>query len=189
MLDATQEIIIRESLAATLATVTDAGFIQPSPLYCNDVPGFWATLDDSKDTKDEIDQTIVAACWLYPVLFEDVADAGCLDKPLIRLTYEFYLFRQYGLTREDETATPDIFNSKVLVNHNLFISAWLGIKNALQGRRTMDMTGLGLTGFSSVHTNSIIQDGDIQNQEICQFVNGIVGFSVRLRETVELQVS
>lgn len=188
MLDATQELIIRKSLATTLASVTEAGFIQPSPLYCNDVSEFWATLDASNDTKDEIDQTIIACTWLYPILFEDVADAGCMDKPLIRLTYEAYIFRQYGLAREDETDTPDVFNSKVLANHNLFIAAWLGIKNALQGRRTMDMAGIGLTGFSSAFTNSVVQADDIQNQEICQFVNGIVGFSVRLRETVELQV-
>lgn len=189
MLDKANEIIIRKALATTLETVTDAGFVQPSPLYCNDVSEFWATLDNSNDTKDEIDQTIVPCCWLYPILFEDVPDAGCMDKPLIRLTYEMYLFRQYGLAREDETDTPDVFNSKVLANHNLFVGAWLGIKNAFQGRRTMDMTGIGLTGFSSAFTNSVVQTDDIQNQDVCQFVNGIVGFSVRLRETVELQVA
>lgn len=189
MLDKSNEIIIRKALAATLATVTDAGFVQPSPLYCNDVAEFWATLDATKDTKDEIDQTIVPCVWLYPILFEDVPDAGCLDKPLIRLTYEMYLFRQYGLAREDETATPDVFNATLLANHNLFISAWLGIKNEFQGRRTMDMTGIGLTGFQSAITTSIVQADDIQNQDVCQFVNGIVGFSVRLKETVELQVA
>lgn len=188
MLDSANELKVRKSLATTLATVTDAGFIQPSPLYCNDIAEFWATLDAAKDTKDEIDQTIVPCVWLYPILFEDVADSGCMDKPLIKLTYEMYLFRQYGLAREDETASPDIFNKTLLANHNLFISAWLGIKEAFQGRRTMDMTGIGLTGFSSAFTNSVIQTDDIQNQDICQFVNGIVGFSVRLRETVELQV-
>jgi len=185
MLDASQEILIRESLADTIATVSQAGFVQPSPLYCNDVTEFWATLDDTKDTKVEIDTSIVAACWIYPLLFEDVPDAGCLDKPLIRLTYEFYLFRQYGLTREDESLTPDVFNSKVLANHNLFIAAWLGIKNEFQGRRTIT----GLTGFAFVKTTSITQAEDIQNQAICDFVPGIVGFAVRLRETVELQVA
>lgn len=186
MLDATQELIIRKSLADTIATVSEVGFVQPSPLYCGDDEDFWATLNPTVNTKDEIDQTIIPCCWLYPISFEDVPDAGCLDKPLIRLTYEFYLFRQYGIQRvADRVVSIEIFDTELLAEHNTFVAAWLGIKNEFQGKRNLT----GLTGFTYAKTNSIVQVDDIQNQDVCQFVNGIVGFSVRLRETIDLQVA
>lgn len=186
MLDAEQELIIRESLADTLATIPTIGFVQPSPLYCNEVSEFWATFDATNDTKNEIDANALAACWIYPVGFVDVPDAGCLDKPLTQLTYEFYLFRQYGVTREsDRTMSVEIFDTEILANHNDFVAAWLGIKNEFQGKRAI----AGLTGFSLADTTSVVQVDDIQNQAICDFVPGIVGFSVRLRETVNLLVA
>jgi hypothetical protein len=181
------ELIIRKALADTLASIPELVFIIPSPLYCNDIPEFWATLDgENTDTKDEIETQTIAAAWLYPLQFVDDFSSGGIDSPLVRLTYEIYQFRQYGLEREDENENPDIFNSQVLKQHNLFVAGWLGIKAALQGNR--NIAGVDPDVFATAKTTSVVQQELIQNLSVCNFVPGAVGFGVKLLETVELKL-
>ncbi len=184
-LTAANELIIREALATTVSGIANAGFVLPAALYCNNVSDFWATLDGSgTNTKDEIDENVVAGCWIYPLNFVDDFSIGAPDSPGIFLTYEFYLFRQYGLMRADETATPDVFDKQMLLNHNKFVSAWLDIKSAFQGIRAI--AGLPNGVFADASTTSLVQSENIQNLARCEFIPGIVGFEVRLQETVNL---
>lgn len=180
----THELTIRQAIADTLAPVTDAGYIQPSPLYLSDISDFWATFDPSQNTKSEIDAARVAGLWIYPIRFEDDPTSGCPDNPAVKLTYELYLFRQYALTRaNDATPSMQIFDEQVLVHHNKFISAWLGIKAALQGNRSL---GLDSNVFALNDTTSVVQIDNIQNLAICDFVPSAAGFVVRLQETVNI---
>lgn len=185
-LEAAQELTIRQALATTIDAIDEAGFVIPAPLYCNGIEEFWGTLDGTAiNTKDEIEQGNVAACWIYPLQYSDDLTSSKPDSPLVNFTYEFYLFRQYGLEREDETATPEIFNSQVLKLHNKFVKAWLDIKTAFQGNRSL---GLDSGIFVQAITTSIVQPDFIQNQSQCEFVPGVVGFAVKLRETVRYKL-
>lgn len=181
---AAQELSIRQALANTVGGIAAAGFVIPTPLYCNGVEDFWATLDSSVDTKCEIEQTPIAACWIYPLHFVDDFTSGGEDSPLINLTYEFYLFRQYGLEREDENDPPEIFNSQVLKAHNLFVEAWLETKSEFQGKRSI--AGIDPAVFAKAQTTSIVQPELIQNLAVCEFVPGIVGYAVKMHETVKI---
>jgi hypothetical protein len=186
-LTAEHELLVRKALAETLAGITELGYVIPSPLYCNDISEFWATLDgENTDTKDEIETQTIAATWLYPLQFVDDFTSGGNDSPLVRLTYEIYQFRQYGLEREDENQNPDIFNSQVLKQHNRFIAGWLGVKAAFQGNR--NIASIDSEIFATAKTTSVVQLELIQNLAVCEFVPGIVGFAVKLQETIELKL-
>jgi hypothetical protein len=185
-LEADQELILRQALASQLALIPECGFIIPAPLYCNGIAEFFATLDNSQDTKEEIELTPIAAAWLYPLTFLDDFTSGGLDSPLINFTYEIYLFRQYGLEREDETQPPEVFESMVLKQHNLFVKAWLDIKASFQGNR--NIAGLDPSIFATARTTSLTQLGFIENLSRCQFVPGIVGFTVQLQETIQIKL-
>lgn len=182
---AAEELQIRKALALTIAAIPEAGFVIPAPLYCNDSSDFFATLDNTKDTKDEIELTDIAACWLYPIRFVDDLSSSKPDSPLVKLSYEIYLFRQYGLERVDETATPDVFNSQMLKLHNLFIKAFLDIKSAFQGNRNI---GLNTAIFAINQTTSVYQDQFIDNKAVCKFVPGIIGFAATLSQTVKIKL-
>lgn len=182
-MDAATEILVRKHLAAIVATVPEAGYIKPAAQYFSGIEDFWATVDPTKDTQDEVEMSLIAGTWIYPVNFTDDATSGTCDgKPLMNFSYEFYLFVQYGLIRADESETPDVFDKKVLVQHNAFIAAWLGIKQEFQRKANIP----GLTGYAKAETGPVVQIEDIASQAVCEFIPGAVGYAVRLRETVSL---
>lgn len=183
--DLTTELVVRKAISDKIATIPEAGSVNPSPLYLNDAAEFWATFDNSKDTKDEIETNLVAACWVYPLSFTDDLSSSSPDSPLVFVDFEIYLFRQYGLQREDETDTPDIFNASRLVQHDKFISAWLDIKAEFQGLRNI---GLDPAIFAIGKTTSIVMTENIQNFTTCDFVPRIGGFLARMKETVQIKL-
>jgi hypothetical protein len=182
-LTAENELIIRRALAETIADVADAGFVVPAPIVFNDQADFWATVDP-KTTRKDIETAAIAATWLYPLQPVDHTEEGSDHSPLVELTYEFNLFRSYAYTRSDESETPDIFGSEVLAAHNLFTKAWIEIKAAFQGKR--NIAGLPDGIFSIARTTSLVFPEFIQNKGPCLFIPGVLGFSVKMQETVEL---
>lgn len=186
MLDAANELVLREAITTQAGLVANVGFVNPSPLYLNDRSEFWATFDNSKNTRDEIELNSVAGLWIYPFQFVDDFTSGGIDSPLVNLSYEMYLFRQYGREREDEDQPPEVFESMVLKQHNLFISAWLGLKSSFQGNR--NVAGLDPLIFATVKTTSLVQNEFIQNQSPCEFIPGAVGFAVRMLEAVQVKL-
>ncbi len=186
-LSAEDELIIRRKLAETNGTVAEAGYVIPAPLYFNDRADFWATADP-QTTQKAIETGAIAACWIYPLLPTDAdperEGLGSDHSPLVNLTYEMYLFRSYAFTRADETETPDVFGKTVLEAHNLFTKAWLDIKAAYQGKR--NIAGLPADTFSVARTTSITFPSFIQNRVQCDFIPQVLGFAVRMRETVQL---
>ena len=182
-LDITNELIVRKAVADLVGTVAEAGYVIPSARYTSGIESFWASTDPTKLTQEGLETSYIAATWIYTISFIDDFASGCSDKPLYNLTYEMYIFRQYGEMREDESVTPVVFDSKVLVQHNDFIAGWLGIKEAFQRRANI----AGLSGaFVTAETQPIVQTEPIANQVICEFIPGVVGFAVRLQETVRL---
>lgn len=181
----TDELISRKVLANRVATVAAAGYVIPSARYCSGIEDFWAAADPSKNTQIAIESSLIAATWIYPVSFIDDFASGGADSPLIRIVYEFYQFRQYGLMRDDESVTPDVFDSKVLAQHADFIAGWLGIKAEFQ--REWVVPGLSNDVYATARTTPIVQTEDIQNQVICEFVPGVVGYAVRHRESLKIK--
>lgn len=186
MLDRGEELIVRKALADIVATVPEAGYVIPSARYCSDTSDYWAASDPAKVTRDSIETALIGSTWIYPVNFIDDFTSGGHDSPLVKITYELYLFKQYGLMRDDESDTPDVFSSKVLKEHNDFVAAWLGIKSEFQRESTI--AGLDPELFAERKTTPIVQIENIVNQAICEFVPRAVGFAVRLQETVKIKL-
>lgn len=183
---ATHELEVRKALATTASAVSAAGYIKPSAHYFSSSEEFWATTDVTKDTRAEIDAALVGGLWIYPVNFLDDLTSGCADSPLMNLRYEFYLFRQYAATRSDETDTPDVFDAKVLYQHNQFIQAWIELRNEFLGSR--NLSGYDAAVFATLRSNSLVQIADIANQAVCEFIPNIIGYAVRMQTTVHVQM-
>lgn len=180
------ELLVRKAHANTVVTVPEAGYPIPAPIYFTDVADFWATVDATKDTKSEIERTTIAATWIYPLIVSDDLSVGSPHSPLYRLTHEIYIFRGYRLTRADETVTPDDFGKTTLKAHNDFVAAWLGIKEAFQGKRAI--AGLDDDIFAVKRSTPTTQGEYIQNRGNCEFIPMLQGFMVKLQETVEIQL-
>jgi hypothetical protein len=182
-LTADNELIVRKALADSIATVTEAGYVVPAPVFFNDRSDFWSTVDP-KTTRNDIETSAIAATWLYPLEIEDDPLEGSDHSPLVKLTYEFDLFRSYAYTRGDESETPDVFGSEVLDAHNKFTKAWIDIKAAFQGKR--NIANLPPNVFAIARTTSLVFPEFIQNRVNCLFIPGVQGFAVKMQETVEL---
>jgi hypothetical protein len=182
-LTADNELIIRKALANTIGAVTEAGYVVPSPMFFNDRSDFWQTATP-KTTQEDIETSPIGATWIYPLQPVDDDEQGSDHSPLVNLTYEFYLFRSYAFTRGDENEVPDVFGSKVLAAHNLFTKAWIDIKAAFQGKR--NIAGLPDGIFAIAKTQSIVFPEFIQNRVPCLFIPNVLGFAVRMQETVQL---
>ena len=177
------ETAIRRHIAAILGGVSDIGYVIPATLYFNDIGEFWATLDPTADTADEIETKNIAACWFYPVRF---SDSDQTDSPLVQLVYELYLFRQFGLGRVNEDGVGDVFTSQILTLHEKFITAYLGIKAEFQ--RKANVAGLSDADFTRRQTTPVVQVESIDDEAICKFVPGVTGWAVRFEETIEIQM-
>lgn len=184
MLTREQELTIREVLATRINSVSEAGFVRPSAQYFGGREDFWAVVDPD-NAGNEIETSLIAATWIYPVNFVDDITSASAHSPLINLTYEIYHFTQYGQMREDESDTADVFTEKVLKQHANFITAWLGIKEQFQGNITI--AELDPTEFVVRQTTPVVQVEDMTTQAICEFIPGVVGYDVRLRETVQIR--
>ncbi len=180
---AENELVIRQALADTIDAISEAGIVVPAPVFYNDRGDFWAE-NDPKTSKADLETTQIAATWIYPLQAVDDAEQGSDHSPLVNLTYEFYLFRSYAFTRADESVTPDVFGSKVLAAHNLFTKAWIDIKAAFQGKRNID--GLPDGMFAVARTQSLEFPEFIENRVPCLFIPNVLGFAVRMHETVQL---
>lgn len=182
--DTENELIVRKALADMVESVPETGYVIPAARYCSDFNDFWNQAEDGNDFENQkdIETNLIAATWIYPVNFTDDFESGGADSPLMKFDYELYMFRQYGQLREDEDDAADIFSRKVLVQHNLFIAGWLGLKELFQ--RQANIAGLDVDVFAMARTNPLVQIEAIANRTQCEFIPGVVGFAVRLQETI-----
>lgn len=189
MIPLADELQIREYLSGIIATATGYRVI-PAPIYFNGVQDYWATYEDAPATPeslDEIDDIDVQCAWLYLKGYVDDPESPT-DSPKMDLNYDIVLFQQSDRLREDENITPDAFNKMLLQNHNDFVGGLLNLKAALQGLRTMGLFPTGTGGYAQQNTQGLIMIEEIDNRGECEFVPGITGYRVVLREPVQVQL-
>lgn len=169
------ELTVRRKLADKSASVPTIGFVLPAPIYFADKSDFWATVAPL-DTRTELETTPAKFCAIYPLAFEDVPE-NRQDEPLIKFTYEFYLFHERTLERADESAAPDGFSKKLLKTHSDFVAAWLDLRAEFLGVQQLNLG----PEFSIAKTNSLTQRDEINNKAKCEFIPDIKGFEVRMQ--------
>lgn len=179
-----QEITLRKVLAAKVAEVPEAGYVLPTPNIFAGKSDFWAQCDPTKTSQSDIEKTLINATWIYFLGFVDDPANGHNDAPLVKVTYEFYVFQQYAQIRQDETIVADPVDAKMLKKYNDFVGAVLKLREEFQGTR--EIAELDQAEFFIKQTTSLIQPEFINNRSVCTFVPGVLGFSVRLRETVNI---
>src|SRR5688500_6176007 len=165
-LTAEVELEIRKQLAAKMALVPDAGHVLPSPLFFADKADFFAVVD-TQLTQKQIELEPAAFCAISLLKFEDSPSEGCADEPLVRLTYNFYFFREIFPEREDEAETSDDFLKLLLKSYNSFIMAILDARTQFLG--LSPLTGDFPAGVD-VKTNSLSQPEFNQEKEACRYI-------------------
>lgn len=179
------ELEIRKQLAAKMALVEDAGHILPSPLFFADKSDFFAVVNPLV-TQKQIESTPAAFCSISLLKFEDSPSEGCADEPLVRLTYNFYFFREIFTEREDETETPDDFLKLLLKSHNSFIKTVLDARIQFLG--LADLIGNFPAGFY-IMTNSLSQPEFNEEKEVCRYITDAEGHSVDLQSVIEVLIN
>lgn len=188
MFDYSTEIIVRRALADKAAQVSQLGVIIPAPVffanreeYFSSVSGL--TLSGQKEL--ELSAIKFAAVSLF--LFEDEAqpDAFCPENPVTYLTYNFYIFREYERTREDETALPDAFLKKTLKSYNEFIAGIFALRMLFLGEQPI----LGLPAGMTATAFSLTQGEFIAEHELCRFIPHVFGHQVNLQTRIEIIIA
>lgn len=179
---------IRKAVADKVAAAGLVCF--PTGIHFNDAADYWATLNPSKDTTDEIELSPVAAVWIEYLRFEDLseragAEASEDDSPITTRFYQLTVFRQSARIRVDETLNPDAFKKRLLKTE-IEIEADI---NALctEFRGIQVLPALPDAEFSVRETNSLIQESFIESEVECAFVKNIVGSQARLLCPVKIQ--
>jgi hypothetical protein len=189
MLTSEIELATRKALAVKTANVTDAGYIIPAPIYFVDNSDFWATVNGLViDTQKEIELTNIAFCVISLLKFEDFPAEGCADEPLVRLTYNFYFFRQYDLERADENElAPDEFLKRNLKSYNLFVKTILDARVEFLGLQNLDSSEF--PENFDVKSNSLVQEEYLNESEICRYIPRIKGHSIDLQGVVQVLIN
>lgn len=133
-------------------------FAIPSPLKYADKAAFFAAYDDAKDTKTEIETTLIEAAWLRYKNFELVAgedeDERAIDNPILELIYDLTLFNESKQKRLDETVTPDDFNKQIKETNHFHVTAIMALCGEFQGATPLAEL---LSDFAVAETISLIQ--------------------------------
>lgn len=180
------ELSTRKALAVKMANVGEAGHIIPSPIYFADRADFFAT-NDPKLTQKEIETTPVVFCLMSLLKFEDSPAEGCAGEPLVRLTYNFYFFREYGFERADESETPDAFLKRNLKSYNLFLKAILDARIEFLG--IQNLASSEIPDNYDIKTNPFIQDEFIVENGKCLYIPRVKGHSIDLQSTIQILIN
>jgi hypothetical protein len=181
---ADDELVIRQGLQDKLVAASIT-YPLPSPIQFVDKADFWATVESSNDTQIEIETELIKFCVITLRRCEDLRDAACDDQPLIRLTYNLYLFGDVNAERQDETDTPDAFDKLLLKAERDFMTGLFNIRAQFVGLQPM--TGLP-TGYDA-NTNEIGMDQYIRENDICRYVPDCKGFSADMQTVVEVLIN
>lgn len=183
---AEQELTIAKGLAAKITEASDvSGYVFPCPIFFVDKADFWATVNALTNRRN-IEQTVAAYVIVSLLKRDDDLTEGCLDNPLVNLTYNFQLFRQYGYTRADESSSPDDFLKKNLQSYLDFKKALLEIWEEFLGIQDLPDMPDGVTA----QTNALTQDEYIQENAPSGYFmkDEIKGFVVNLQCVVNVVI-
>lgn len=186
----THLLAIAESLVGSIALATNIDWSIPSPFKFNGKEDFFAAYDDSKDTKTEIETTLIRAAWLRYLTFEDIGtddeNARELDGPVKELVYEITVFHELKpFQRLDETVTPDAFNKQILKTNHEHVTAIMALCGEFQGVNSVaDL----LTDFAVAETISLAQTDSSEHNVECEFIPGVTGDQTKLEARIRVQL-
>lgn len=182
-----QEIIaLVNKLTLDLEAVPETGRIIPAPIYFGDAAEYWRGINhvSRPSTQVEIETDHIEAFWILFRGFQDVG--GAPHSPLFDVTFEFYGFSQYDLVRQDPNATPEAIARRILGYHVRFVLAISKIKEFYQGEINLGV--LDTERYRRQFTQPISQDEFVTDRGPCEFIQNVEGHSVRLFESVRLQL-
>lgn len=180
---------IAEAINDSVLLATNIDFSIPSPFHFSGKEGFFNSLDD-KATKLLIETTLIRACWIRYLTFEDVAgddeNAREIDGPVKELVYELTVFHEAKMTRVDETVPLDDFNKRVSLTNHEHVTAIMSLCGQFQGVNSI--TALAPSSFSVAETISLAQIDNSQHDVECPYVSGLIGDVTQLECRVRVQL-
>lgn len=181
-LSAEENLQIIKHLADKCAAVPECGFVLPAPIFFNDKEDFHAQIRSiALNTRKAIETAEIAFCSISFLRFED-EDTEASDT---NFSYEFYVFRQYGLERSDESVTPDAFLKRMLKSYQNFLAAILGLRAEFAGENPIP--DLDEERFAEALTKSLVQDEFVsEGNTVCKYIPGVRGFAAELTGTIEI---
>lgn len=180
---ASDEVVLREGIADKL-TAAGITYALPSPLQFIDKADFWNVVDPQTG-KTDIETTLSSVCVITLRKFEDVIQAACTDEPLLRLTYNLYLFREAHPERVDETVTPDAFDALLLKAERDFIGDMFAIRAQFLGEQIF--TDLP-TGYSASSVD-ISMDAFAKENDTCRYIPDVKGFAADMQTVIEVLIN
>jgi len=185
MITAADQLLILESLVTTISAET--GYrVLPSPEKFVDKRDFLASdetvVSTDRDTQDKMDAIDVAAVWCFFRGWSDVPGSP-EDSPIKYFNYDLVFFKQKDRERLDEN---DTFEKTILKNYNDIITAVFNLQYELQGSRNLGV--LDPARYAIQETTSLIVQQELEYEAQCEFIPGILGYRIVLREAIRVQL-
>lgn len=180
---ADQNLILQELTGIVEA---ETGFLTiPSPMKFVDKRDFISAHPDiveaDRDTQDKIDEIDVEACWVHFRGWTDVG--GPEDSPLKSYNYDLTFFVQADRERVNE---GDAFQKRVLKNYNRIVEAVVNLQAEVYGSRNLGV--LDEARYAVQQTSALIVQQELTSSTTCEFVPGVIGYLIVLREGVQIQL-
>jgi hypothetical protein len=167
---------ITDKVAAAGSLIT---YVIPSPLTYSDKASFFADLDDTKDTQDEIDAALIYALWIDYLRFEDSDREH--DSPVKTIHFEFTVFHEQDAERIDEN---DTFETRILKSKQDHVADLMKLCIEFQGITPIDLGA----DFATVETISLIQPENTQRDVAASFFRSdVIGSQTKLECAVRVQ--
>ena len=183
-----QNLLDISEAQCTAIEATGVDWAIPSPRHFSGKADFFAALDNDKDTKTEIETSLIDAAWVKYQNFEDVAgedeDAQAIEAPVRYINYEIERFSEATQERLDQTVTPDDFNKRVSKIYHEHVASVMALLDEFQG--TTPIPALA-SDFSLAEMVSLVQIEPTEDNVQCTYVP-VIGFKTKLLCQVRIQL-
>lgn len=183
MISAADQLLISESLASTISSATGFRTI-PSPQRFVDKRDFLSSsslAENLRDTQKKIDAIDAAAAWVFFRGWSDVS--GPEDSPIKLLNYDIVFFKQRDRERLDEN---NAFQKTILKNYNDIVAAVFNLQYELQGSRNLGVLDPSI--YAIQETTSLTVQQELDYDVACEFIPGVFGYRIVLREGIRVQL-
>lgn len=172
----------------TAIEATGVTWAIPSPFGFRDKSSFWAAYDDAKDTKTEIETSLIDAAWVRYLNFEDVAeeeqDPLEMEAPIRTIFYEITRFTETTTERLDQTVTPDAFNKRIWKQYHEHVANIMELLDEFQGVTPIPA----LNTFTVAEFVSLTQEEPTESNVPCEFIPSVIGVQTKLLCRVKIQL-
>lgn len=179
---------IAEAVNDLVITATNINFSIPSPFHFIDRGDFFNQLSPQA-TKVLIETTLIKACWIRYLNFEDTAgenqDAREIEDPVKELIYELTVFHESKMDRIDQSIPLDDFNKRVSLSNHEHVTAIMSLCGIFQG--TNPVAAL-LGSFPDAYTIALAQLDDSEHNVGCEFIPGVIGDQTKLECRIRVQL-